>query len=206
MSRDNKEPGLAASPPPAAAPTPPQSCVKPVHGASRRQIGCFRYNLRVRTNVWQGQGDKAKGSRGGITAVQQSCQSTGGGGCTQPTVSLQTWGRLPAQFKALWSAFNGDSCQDINLWTLCQDLSHSLIISRLFFYLRNSRDAHRYAGFGQNLTIFTSNLIINLHYKLIKAHFPRDLSCSRPVARISSCLTHRPRVTFAPLCCVSHPF
>lgn len=47
------------------------------------------YNLHVWRDVLQEQGDKAKGSRGGITAVQQSCQSTSRGGYTQPTVRLQ---------------------------------------------------------------------------------------------------------------------
>lgn len=42
------------------------------------------YNLHVWRDVLQEQGDKAKGSRGGITAVQQSCQSTSRGGYTQP--------------------------------------------------------------------------------------------------------------------------
>lgn len=61
-----------------------------------------RYNLRVGSDVLQEQGDKAKGSRGGITAVQQSCQSTARGGCTQPTVSHAA----SPHMKTLWCSLN----------------------------------------------------------------------------------------------------
>lgn len=35
------------------------------------------------SDVLQERDDKAQGSRGDLTAVQQSCQSTGKGGCSQ---------------------------------------------------------------------------------------------------------------------------
>lgn len=62
------------------------------------------YNPHVWRNVLQEQGDKAKGSRGGITAVQQSCQSTSRGGYTQPTVKLQP---VPThEMRSLWCFVN----------------------------------------------------------------------------------------------------
>lgn len=78
----------------------------------------------------------------------------------------------------------------------------------LTVHLRNNRDVQRYAAFKStdkgpqlNLTAFTSDLITSIHYELplapllILNSLRGFLSCIRPSARVSSCLTHRPRVT-----------
>lgn len=101
-----------------------------------------RYNRRVTSDVLQEQGDKAKGSRGGITAVQQSCQSTGRGGCTQPTVS-----HAEQPTREDFMVFS--ECQDIHIYVLCQDLFFFFYQSRIFIWL-SSRGVHRYSAFEQS--------------------------------------------------------
>lgn len=116
--------------------------VQPVFSGRFQMRSRASYNLHVRSDALQEQGDKAKGSRGGITAVQQSCQSIGRGGCAQPTVSLQPVATHKAEMKALCCPLNVSICMlmsyigifyhsRIHVWTAAEMSTGILKLSKI---------------------------------------------------------------------------
>lgn len=163
-----------------------------------------RHDVHVGGDVWQELGDKAEGSCGGITAVQQSCQSTGRGGCTQPTESRRRALGWPAADFTLYCWIY----EDIDASVSHQGISPSL-------YYHSSLLSAQQQRWRQPIGLRVFHFLPRIYYfKRLQSPFnfinptgvlfppSLPLICTLPSARISSCFTHRPRFTLR-LCAAS---